>query len=88
LALTPSSSLTSPHPVLTLPFPRSQQHDGHTLKEGEDIFVQAALLYTTAAGERRVRVHNLRLVATESVQAVFRHADVDAILSVLVRKGK
>ena len=56
------------------------QHDGGEVKDKDDLFVQAALLYTTASGQRRVRVHNLRLIAAETVQAVFRHADVDAIM--------
>lgn len=61
------------------------QHDGNSIKENEELYVQAALLYTTTAGQRRVRVHNLRLIASDSVQSVFRHADVDAIISYLVR---
>lgn len=85
----PSLPLVS-HPSTICPplNPPPQQHDGNAIRENDDLFVQAALLYTTAAGERRVRVHNLRLVASDSVQSVFRHVDVDAVMSVLVRKGE
>jgi protein transport protein SEC24 len=62
-------------------------HDGNEVKEGEELYVQAAALFTTAAGQRRVRVHNLRIVATDSIQAVFRHADLDTVLGVLLRNG-
>jgi len=63
------------------------QHDGNEVKTGDDLFVQAALLYTTSGGQRRVRVHNLRLIAADTVQAVFRHADVDAIMACLLRNS-
>jgi protein transport protein SEC24 len=63
------------------------QHDGGELKAGDDLIVQAALLYTSASGQRRVRVHNLRLIAADTVQAVFRHADVDAILAHMLRSS-
>lgn len=51
----------------------------------DDLYVQAAMLFTNEAGSRRIRVHNLRLVGTENVQSVFRHADIDAILSLFIR---
>jgi hypothetical protein len=35
-------------------------------------FVQAALLYTTSEGQRRVRVHTLALPVTDSVDNVFK----------------
>jgi protein transport protein SEC24 len=63
------------------------QLDGSELRDSEPIFIQAALLYTTAAGARRIRVHNLRLTGTESIQSIFRHADIDSILSFMIRKS-
>lgn len=57
------------------------------LRDGDDVFIQTALLYTSAAGLRKVRVHNIKLAATESIQVVFRHADVDSVLSFMVRKS-
>lgn len=64
-----------------------QAHDGNEVKDGDSVYLQAALLYTTAAGHRRTRVHNLRLQATDSIQTVFRHADIDTIMGYLLRKG-
>jgi protein transport protein SEC24 len=61
------------------------QHDGAEIKNGDDMFVQAALLFTNSRGQRRVRIHNLKMVAADTVQSVFRHADVDAILSHMLR---
>ena len=44
---------------------------------GAAAYVQAALLYTRTSGERRVRVHNLRLQATDNSHEVFRHINSD-----------
>jgi hypothetical protein len=52
------------------------------------VYLQAALLYTRYTGERRVRVHNLRLQATDNSHDVFRHTDIDALLALLLRKGE
>lgn len=52
------------------------------------MFLQAALLYTTVTGERRVRVHNMRLQATESSHEVFRHTDIDALLALYLRRSE
>jgi len=41
--------------------------------------LQWALAYTTPAGARRVRVHTLRLPIAESLGALFRGADADAL---------
>jgi protein transport protein SEC24 len=51
------------------------------------LYLQAALLYTTSYGARRIRVHNMRLVGTESIQVLFRHADIDTILAVMIRQA-
>lgn len=48
--------------------------DGHA-------FLQCAMLYTTAAGQRRIRLHTLRLPVAADLTAVFQHADLPAILS-------
>jgi len=61
----------------------------HTRKlaEGRPIFIQAAMLYTTQQGERRIRVHNLALDTSTSISSVFRGADLDAVLSVYSRSA-
>lgn len=61
--------------------------DGNSLKEGDELYAQAAMLYTNAWGQRRIRVHNLRVVATENLANVFRHADVDVIMCHFMRRG-
>lgn len=45
------------------------------------------MLYTSAAGERRVRVCNLGLQVAGMAGNVFRFADMDAVVCHLVRQG-
>ena len=40
--------------------------------------LQAALLYTTSDGERRIRVHTMQVPASAAVATLFESADVDA----------
>ena len=40
--------------------------------ESPFVYLQCALLYTTAAGERALRVHNLRLTSTAQLSDAFR----------------
>lgn len=63
------------------------KHDSK-LDFSRNVCFQCALLYTTKTGERRVRVHNLSLTATNQIADVFRTGDVDATISVMTRKGK
>jgi len=49
--------------------------------------VQCAMLYTTSAGERRVRVLTLGLQATDAMANVFRYADLDATCNVMMRQA-
>ncbi|KAJ3125731.1 Protein transport protein Sec24C [Nowakowskiella sp. JEL0407] len=46
-----------------------------------DAFFQTALLYTTATGERRIRVHNLAVPVTSSMANIFRMADMDTTIN-------
>jgi protein transport protein SEC24 len=59
-------------------------HEG-TLETGSVAYLQAALLYTTDAGERRLRVLNKALTTTTHMSNVFRYADLEAILNSLLR---
>ena len=54
---------------------------------GDKAFVQAAMLFTTRAGERRVRVHNLRLPLAKDVGAVFASSDQDAMACFLAKRA-
>lgn len=57
------------------------RHD-ERLPAGGMAFLQAALLYTTPEGNRRVRVHTLALPVASSLGSVFRGADLDTTLQV------
>lgn len=65
----------------------SLKHDGK-LEDEKGVSFQAALLYTTKDGHRRVRVHNLNMPITEHIADVFRHGDHEAIVSFLAKKGQ
>jgi len=45
------------------------------------------LLYTSKDGQRRIRIHNWKTQATDSLQKVFKGADLDAVLNALVRQS-
>ncbi|CAM9491086.1 unnamed protein product, partial [Sphacelaria rigidula] len=63
------------------------EHDGRKLEEGRLVFVQAALLYTSSSGQRRVRCHTLALPVTGALPSIFRSTDVETVSAVLARQG-
>jgi len=75
-----------------LALPNVSPDNGYTFQisldndlEGALCFFQAALLYTTSAGERRIRVHTLALPVTKDPTAVYAHADPMALSSLLAK---
>ncbi|KAK5666067.1 COPII coat Sec23p-Sfb3p heterodimer component [Batrachochytrium dendrobatidis] len=62
------------------------KHDGK-LDEKQDAHIQAALLYTTSDGQRRVRVHNLSLPTTSQLTNVFRFAEMDTSVNFFAREA-
>ncbi|RKO83219.1 Sec23/Sec24 trunk domain-containing protein, partial [Blyttiomyces helicus] len=62
-------------------------HDGK-LDEKMESGIQAALLYTTASGARRIRVHNISFSNTSLLGDVFRLADMDTTVNYLAKAGK
>jgi protein transport protein SEC24 len=58
-----------------------------SLDERQGASIQCAVLYTTPAGRRRVRVLNLNLPVVTLAASVFRFADMDAVVSYLLREG-
>ncbi|KAF9937775.1 COPII coat Sec23p-Sfb3p heterodimer component [Modicella reniformis] len=58
------------------------KHDGK-LDEKTEASFQVALLYTTAGGLRRVRVHNFSTPVTTLLGSVFRWADMDTTINFL-----
>lgn len=62
------------------------KHEGSApLRENSESYVQAALLYTTAEGSRRVRVSTLPLPVSSALAEVWRSADLDSTLGYLSR---
>lgn len=62
------------------------EHDDD-LDEANDVFIQAALLYTTIQGQRCVRVHNLALQVAPLLTNVFRYTDLEANCAVYLRQA-
>ncbi|GHJ87945.1 hypothetical protein NliqN6_4347 [Naganishia liquefaciens] len=60
------------------------QHDGK-LDERSMAFVQAAVLYTTATGERRVRTMNLSFPITNHIGNLFKFSDFDTGMALLYK---
>lgn len=55
------------------------------LTESSNVCFQAALLYTSSKGERRIRVHTLCVPITNQLSDVFANADQQAIASLLAK---
>jgi len=51
------------------------------------VAVQAALLYTTSSGERRIRVHTVSVPVLPTIADLFAHADVEAITALTAKLG-
>ena len=60
------------------------KYDEH-LREDKEYFVQGALLYTSARGERVIRIFNGRLYATTSMASVYKYADADTITNIMLK---
>ncbi|KAI8976654.1 sec24-like protein [Trametes punicea] len=58
-----------------------------TLDDRQYAFIQAALLYTTVSGERRVRTFNVALRVVTLAGNVFQYSDMDATVSHIVREA-
>lgn len=58
------------------------------LDEKSDAHFQCAVLYTSAAGQRRVRVHNLSVPVTSLLANVFRFADMDTTITYIAKDCK
>ena len=59
-----------------------------TLSLHEYASIQCAVLHTTTDGQRRVRVINIALQIAELAGDVFRFADMDVVVTHLMRQSK
>ena len=59
-----------------------------SLDERQYAFIQSALLYTGADGQRRVRTCNLAIQVAGLAGNVFRFADMDTVVCHMVREGQ
>ncbi|KAF9380452.1 COPII coat Sec23p-Sfb3p heterodimer component, partial [Podila verticillata] len=61
------------------------KHEGGKLDDKTEASFQVALLYTTASGQRRVRVHNFSTPITGQMSQLFRAADIDTTMNFMAR---
>ncbi len=57
------------------------------MAEQKHLYVQTALLYTTAEGERRIRVHNAAVPLTNIPYLPFEYLDTSAMALYLARSS-
>lgn len=57
------------------------------LKDSREVSFQAALLYTSSKGERRIRVHTLCLPISNSLQEIVQGADQQCIIGLVAKMG-
>jgi len=55
------------------------------LKDSREVSFQAALLYTSSKGERRIRVHTLCIPVSNSLQEIIQGADQHCIVGLLAK---
>lgn len=58
-----------------------------SLTENSVVCFQAALLYTSSKGERRIRVHTMCLPVTNQLSEIYAGADQQAIIGLLAKMG-
>mmetsp|Transcript_11937 Transcript_11937/g.48085 ORF Transcript_11937/g.48085 Transcript_11937/m.48085 type:complete len:1025 (-) Transcript_11937:50-3124(-) len=62
------------------------KHDSD-IPEDSKAAVQCALLYTTADGHRRIRVHTLSLAVTAAMPNLFTSSDVETVVNLMTRRA-
>lgn len=55
------------------------------VQPGAEAYMQTALLYTTSGGERRIRVHTIRIPTTGQIADVFASVDEDAMVCLMAK---
>ncbi len=69
--------------VWCAPHPNPVCHVQEALLPGSVIGIQAALLYTTSSGERRINVHTMSLPVTTVLTELFKKVDVNAVSNMI-----
>lgn len=60
----------------------------HSLNERSKAFIQLALLYTTADGQKRLRVHNLAVNVASNISTIFKLASLDTLINLYSKIGE
>lgn len=63
------------------------KHDDK-LADEEGVYIQAALLYTSCSGVRRLRVINLGLRTSSQMAELYRACDLDAIVNFFAKQSE
>lgn len=58
------------------------------IPENETIHIQAALLYTSITGERKIRVHNLAVPTSVCMPDVFKCCEIDTMINFFAKQSK
>eukprot|EP00349_Pseudokeronopsis_sp_Brazil_P002794 CAMPEP_0202963266 /NCGR_PEP_ID=MMETSP1396-20130829/7245_1 /ASSEMBLY_ACC=CAM_ASM_000872 /TAXON_ID= /ORGANISM="Pseudokeronopsis sp., Strain Brazil" /LENGTH=361 /DNA_ID=CAMNT_0049684321 /DNA_START=1043 /DNA_END=2128 /DNA_ORIENTATION=+ len=56
------------------------------LKEGQNTYIQFAMLYTTAFGEKRIRIFNQMVPVCKNLNGYFKSGDVEAVAEFIVKR--
>eukprot|EP00798_Chlamydomonas_sp_ICE-L_P028228 gene28228-31329_t len=56
------------------------------LSPGAEAYFQAALLYTTTEGQRRIRVHTIAIPISDNMSTIFKAADLDSQIAIIGRR--
>lgn len=62
------------------------KHDDK-LNEAEGAYVQAAILYTSISGQRRIRVLNAAFNCCSQMADLYRSCELDTLINVFARQG-
>merc|ERR1719278_1564248 len=62
------------------------KHDDK-LTEEDGVYIQAALLFTSVSGKRRLRICNLSLNTCDNMGELYRHCDLDTMVNFLAKQN-
>jgi len=62
------------------------KHDDK-LTDEDGVYIQAALLYTSCGGQRRLRITNLSLNVCDNMGELYRNCDLDTIINFLAKQN-